>query len=171
MQPSREFVTEITDCQRRLQAFIRTLVYDPATIEEVLQETNLALWEQAARFEPGTSFMAWACRVAWFKVLDHRRAARRRPWEFSSEVLESIATEAIEDLEMLEQQERALAACVASLSERHRQVLQMHYFGSVPLEQIGATIDRKANAVAQLLFRIRKALRECIERRLVELPV
>jgi DNA-directed RNA polymerase specialized sigma24 family protein len=46
----------------------------------------------------------------------------------------------------------------------------MHYFGRMHLEQIGAAIDRKANAVAQLLFRIRKALRECIERRLVESP-
>jgi RNA polymerase sigma-70 factor (ECF subfamily) len=170
MQPSREFVTEITACQRRLQAFIRTLVYDPAAIEEVLQETNLALWEQAERFEPGTSFMAWACRVAWFKVLEQRRAVRRRRFEFSPEVLESIAAEALEDLEMLEQQERALTACVAALPERHRQVLEMHYFGRMHLEQIGATIDRKANAVAQLLFRIRKALRECIERRLVESP-
>jgi len=170
MQPSREFVTEITACQRRLEAFIRTLVYDPAAIEEVLQETNLALWEQAARFEPGTSFMAWACRVAWFKVLDQRRAARRRRWEFSPEVLETIAAEAIEDIEMLERQERALTICVASLPERHRQVFDMHSFGQMPLDQIGATIERKANAVAQLLFRIRKALRECIERRLVETP-
>lgn len=170
MQPSREFVTEITACQRRLQAFIRSLVYDSAIIEEVLQETNLALWEQADRFEPGTNFMAWACRVAWFKVLDQRRTVRRRRFEFSPEVLETIAEEALEDLELLERQERALAICVESLPERHRQVLDMHYFGQMPLDQIGATIDRKANAVAQLLFRIRKALRECIERRLIESP-
>ncbi len=170
MQPSREFVTEITACQQRLQAFIRTLVYDQAAVDEVLQETNLALWEQAERFAPGTSFMAWACRVAWFKVLEQRRIARRRRWEFDPKLLESIAAEAFEDLEIFERQERALVECVASLPERQRRVLEMHYFGQMHLEQIGATIDRKANAVSQLLFRIRKALRECIERRLVESP-
>ena len=170
VQPSREFVTEITACQRRLHAFIRTIVYDPTAIEEVLQETNLTLWQQAERFEPGTSFMAWACRVAWFKVLDHRRAAKRRRWEFRPEVLELIAAEAIDDIEMIDRQEKALAVCVESLPERHRSLLKMHYFGQMPFEQIGSTINRKANAVAQMMFRVRNALRECIERRLAETP-
>lgn len=168
--PSREFVAEITKCQRRLYGFIRTLVYDAAAIEEVLQETNLALWEQAGRFQPGTDFMAWACRVAWFKVLEHRRARRRQRLAFSMELMETIADEAIIDLEQLERRERALAACVEELSDRHRQVLKMHYFAKMPFDKIGAEIDRKANAVAQLMFRIRKALRECIERRLAEAP-
>lgn len=168
--PPREFVTQITSSQRRLHGFIRTLVYDASAIEEVLQETNLALWEQAARFQPGSDFMAWACRVAWFKVLDHRRAARRRQFEFRPDILESIAAEALEDVGIFERREKVLAKCIESLSERHRQVLAMHYFNQMPFEEIGAMIDRKANAVAQLMFRIRKALRECIDRRLAEIP-
>lgn len=168
--PSREFVTQITASQRRIYGFIRTLIYDSASIEEVLQETNLALWEQAARFTPGTDFMAWACRIAWFKVLDHRRATRRQRLEFRPDVLEAIAAEALEDVNIFERQQRALAACIESLSERHRHVLRMHYFNQMPFEQIGAMIDRNANAVAQLMFRVRNALRECIERQLAENP-
>lgn len=168
--PGREFVAEITKCQRRLYGFIRTLVYDHAAIEEVLQDTNLALWEQAERFQPGTDFMAWACRVAWFKVLEHRRARKRQRLSFSMELMETIADEAIEDTESLERRERALLECVDALSERHREVLKMHYFAKMPFDQIGARIDRKANAVAQLMFRIRNALRECIERRVTEAP-
>lgn len=132
--PSREFVTQITACQRRLHGFIRTLVYDSASIEEVLQETNLAIWEQATRFTPGTDFMAWACRIAWFKVLDHRRATRRQRLEFRPDVLEALAAEALEDVDIFERNQRALAACIELLSERHRQVLRLHYFDQMPFD-------------------------------------
>ena len=66
---SNEFVSLLTASQRRLYAFICTLVIDRTDADEVLQETNLALWEQAERFEAGTDFVAWACRVAHYKVL------------------------------------------------------------------------------------------------------
>jgi uncharacterized membrane protein YhhN len=38
----------------------------------------LALWQQIERFEPGTDFLAGACRVAHFKVLKLRDSHRRR---------------------------------------------------------------------------------------------
>lgn len=163
--PSREFVADLTSAQRRLHGFIRTLVPDTTTVEEILQETNLAVWEQAERFELGTNFVSWACRIAWFKVLDHRRRVQRQRLRFSDTLLETIADEALEDLDLAERQRTALAACIADLPDRQRTVLTMHYFKQMSLEQIGATLDRKANAVGQMIFRIRKVLRDCILRR------
>jgi DNA-directed RNA polymerase specialized sigma24 family protein len=74
---SNEFVALLTASQRRLYAFICTLVIDRTDADEVLQETNLALWEQAERFEAGTDFVAWACRVAYYKVLKLRDVSKR----------------------------------------------------------------------------------------------
>lgn len=167
--PSREFIAELTGAQRRLHGFIRTLMHDPVVVDEILQETNLAVWEQAERFEPGSNFVAWACRIAWFKVLDHRRRVQRQRLRFSDTLLETIADEALEDLDMAERQRTALVACIADLPGRQRTVLTMHYFKQMSLEQIGVVIDRKANAVGQMIFRIRKALRDCILRRVAGL--
>jgi RNA polymerase sigma-70 factor (ECF subfamily) len=164
--PPREFIADFTGAQRRLHGFIRTLVPDPIVVDEILQETNLAVWEQAERFEPGSNFVAWACRIAWFKVLDHRRRVQRQRLRFSDTLMESLADEYLEDVDLAERQRTALANCMAALSDRQRTVLTMHYFKQMSLEQIGLSIDRKANAVGQMIFRIRKTLRDCIVRQM-----
>ena len=59
MSASAEFVTEITRVQRQLHAFILTTVWNPIEADDVLQETNLVLWQKwpnstaAASFSPG----------------------------------------------------------------------------------------------------------------------
>jgi RNA polymerase sigma-70 factor (ECF subfamily) len=173
-QHSEEFVALLTASQRRIHAFICTLVVDLADADEVLQETNLALWQQAERFEPGTDFVAWACRVAYFKVLKQRDAAKRHRVKLDDAVMDLLATETIERTreqareaaETFERQRVAAWACVDELSERHRDVLTARYRDGRSLGDIGVTLGRNANAMAQVFHRIRAILRECVERKL-----
>lgn len=173
-----EFVSLLTASQRRLYAFICTLVIDRVDADEVLQETNLALWQQIERFEPGTDFVAWACRVAHFKVMKLRDAAKRHRVKLDDAVIELLATESIEEQRAdhrraaarYERNRLALVACLGELSERNRNILLLHYQGGQSLATIGASIGRTANAVAQLFHRIRAALRTCVHRRLADTP-
>ena len=171
---SEEFVTLLTASQRRIHAFICTMVVDLTDADEVLQETNLALWQQAERFEPGTDFVAWACRVAYFKVLKSRDAAKRHRVKLDDAVMDLLAAETIERsredareaAEMFERQRDAVWACVDELSERHRDVLTARYRDGRSLGDIGITLGRNANAMAQLFHRIRGILRECVKHKL-----
>jgi RNA polymerase sigma-70 factor (ECF subfamily) len=173
-QHSEEFVALLTASQRRIHAFICTLVVDLADADEVLQETNLALWQQAERFELGTDFVAWACRVAYFKVLKQRDAAKRHRVKLDDAVMDLVAAETIERTreqareaaETFERQRVAVWACVDELSERHRDVLTARYRDGRSLGDIGVTLGRNANAMAQVFHRIRAILRECVERKL-----
>jgi RNA polymerase sigma-70 factor, ECF subfamily len=173
-----EFVSLLTAAQRRVYAFICTLVVDRSDADEVLQETNLALWQQIERFEPGTDFVAWACRIAHFKVMKLRDAAKRHRVKLDDAVIELLATESIEEqradhrlaAERYERNRLALVSCLDELSERNRNILLLHYQGGQSLATIGSTIDRTANAVAQLFHRIRSALRTCVQRRLADSP-
>lgn len=173
-----EFVSLLTASQRRVYAFICTLVIDRSDADEVLQETNLALWQQIERFEPGTDFVAWACRVAHFKVMKLRDAAKRHRVKLDDAVIELLATESIEEqradhrlaAERYERNRLALVACLEELSERNRNILLLHYQGGQSLTTIGTSIGRTANAVAQLFHRIRASLRTCVHRRLAENP-
>ena len=171
---SDEFITLLTASQRRIHAFICTLVVDLTDADEVLQETNLALWQQADRFEPGTDFVAWACRVAYYKVLKQRDTAKRQRVKLDDAVMDILASETIERgreqareaAETFERRRIAVWACVDALPSRHREALKARYGDGRSLGDIGATIGRNANAVAQLLHRIRVMLRECVERKL-----
>ncbi len=163
--PSKEFVTEITAVQRRLYGFVRTLVYDREMVDEIVQETNVALWEQFERFEAGTNFAAWACRVAWFKVLDYRRSQKVRRLRFAAK----SAVEHLEGIEVsdeLDAERCALEQCVAKLTQRHRDLLSLYYEKRLSLPQIAATLSTNSNAIGQMLHRVRATLRSCVRRQL-----
>ena len=51
---TREFVKLLTSCQGVLQSFIVSLMPGHPGSADVLQETNLTLWEKMGEFEAGT---------------------------------------------------------------------------------------------------------------------
>ena len=57
MAASAEFVTQITRVQRQLHAFILSVVWDMAEADDVLQETNLVLWQKADEFDRSRDFL------------------------------------------------------------------------------------------------------------------
>ena len=59
--------------QGNLLAFILSLHPGMAEAEDILQETFLVVSRKADTFAEGTNFLAWACTIARFKVLEFRR--------------------------------------------------------------------------------------------------
>jgi RNA polymerase sigma-70 factor (ECF subfamily) len=74
----QEFVALLIDHQEVIRSYIITQIPGSPDIRDVLQEVNIVLWEKMKDFEPGTNFGAWACTVARYKVLEHRRREARR---------------------------------------------------------------------------------------------
>ena len=63
-----------------------------AEAEELTQEIYLKLWQNLHRYRPGSSFMAWAWRVARNQLVDawrRSRAERRQAW-LDPEILERL---------------------------------------------------------------------------------
>lgn len=46
----------LTSHQQTLYAYIRTLLPEADVASDVLQETNLMLWQRAGEFSPGSDF-------------------------------------------------------------------------------------------------------------------
>lgn len=63
-----ELVGLLTRNQRKIFAYIYTLVPNRADAEDILQETSVTIYKKFAEFELGTDFVAWANRIAWWKV-------------------------------------------------------------------------------------------------------
>jgi RNA polymerase sigma-70 factor (ECF subfamily) len=158
------FVQAIAGHQSRLYAYIVSLLGDRDQANDVLQETNVVLWRKAGEFEAGTSFAAWAYRIAYFQVLALRRRQSRERVVFSDRLVGRLAEEAVRDAEGFDSRRRQLERCLDDLPPRHRQLLELRYRDAVPVETLAGALGRSANAVALTLFRIRRRLSECIER-------
>ena len=76
-----QMVQLIAGCQRGLFLYICGLLFSRELAEDVLQETNLVLWQKRTEYRPDTNFYAWACQIAFYKVCQARddSVARCRP--------------------------------------------------------------------------------------------
>lgn len=160
------FIQLLTGCQNRLYAFIFSLLGNADQAQDVLQETNRVLWEEAERFEPGSNFMAWALQIAYNQVRTHRRKASRDCLTFDDQVLEEIAAEAAEYDEALGDRQQALVDCLDKLPPRQQMLIRGRYYHGLSVKALAARVERSDNAVAVALLRIRTVLMHCIERSL-----
>jgi RNA polymerase sigma-70 factor (ECF subfamily) len=158
------FVRLLGQNQRRIFLYVMSMVPNWNDAEEIIQETNLVLWREFARFQLGTNFTAWACKVALHQVLAWRKRQRRDRLEFSPAFLEAVAEEAAAASEALEERSRCLARCIDRLPPEHRRLLQLRYSEGRAIDAIAGQLARSEDAVYRALSRIRRVLHECVTR-------
>lgn len=160
--PQDDFVALLLRHQRQIYAFIATLLPHRLELDDVHQQTCLALWQKRDQFEPGRPFLPWAYAFARNEVFSFLRREERGP-SLSTALLERIAT-AREDADATAEARRAaLEACMKKLPESHRALIQARYAGEISLKELAATTDTTSAALTMRLQRIRHALMRCIE--------
>jgi RNA polymerase sigma-70 factor (ECF subfamily) len=158
------FVRLLGQNQRRVFLYVMSMVPNWNDAEEIIQETNLVLWREFARFQPGTNFTAWACKVALHQVLAWRKRVKRSRLEFTPEFLEAVAEEATAAADVLEERSQGLARCIERLPADRRQLLKLRYNDGMAIDAIARQLARTEEAVYRALSRIRRALHECVTR-------
>jgi RNA polymerase sigma-70 factor (ECF subfamily) len=164
--PDPEFVQQFTRSQRQIYLYILSQVPSPVDADEILQETNLVIWRKVDRFQLGTNFLAWAYQIAGLEVLKFRERRHRDRLRFSEEFIERVAEEIEGDTEQLEARRQALMNCIGRLRPADRELIEERYSTGENGLSVARKKGRPANSVYQSLGRIRKALLECITRRL-----
>jgi RNA polymerase sigma-70 factor (ECF subfamily) len=158
------FVRLLGQNQRRLFLYVMSMVPNWNDTEEIIQETNLVLWRDFARFELGTNFTAWACKAAFHQVLAWRKRVRRDRLEFSPVFLEAVAAEATAAADALDERSECLAHCIERLPADRRRMLRLRYSEGLSIEAIARQLERSEEAVYRALSRIRRALHDCVAR-------
>ncbi|SHJ74107.1 RNA polymerase sigma-70 factor, ECF subfamily [Rubritalea squalenifaciens DSM 18772] len=162
-QPSREYLQLIASHQGLIYSHIRKMVMDAHGAQDVLQETNLMLWQKFDKYEMGTNFGAFACKVAYFKALEYIRKRKRSEFlSFDSDIVEALGEQA--EVASVEQDyEDALNTCMQKLNPKEQKLLKMRYYDKATVRGIAEEMECSEGSLQQLFFRIRKALKICIE--------
>jgi RNA polymerase sigma-70 factor (ECF subfamily) len=162
-----EFVTQVTRAQRRLHAFIVSIVWNPAEADDVLQETNLALWEKVSEFDASRPFMPWAMRFAQLQALAWLKRHRRQRVVFDDELVRLLADEAAAE-PAFEGRRIALGECIQKLPAGQRDLIARRYEPEGSVNAMAVAAQTTAKAISDRLRRIRHALLQCIQRTLGE---
>ena len=160
------FAQLLATCQRRGFLYALGLVHNSADAEEILQETNLVLWRKFDQYEPGTEFARWACRIAYYEVLKFREKRARGERIFTSDFIETLATESERSMDLLDARRDALVRCLEKLRKSDRQLILRRYQERATTRTVAEALGRSVQGTRRALHRIRMALLACVERTL-----
>lgn len=163
-EPQGQFVQLLTAEQDSLLRYIATLLGDVNDANNVLQQTNIVLWRKADDFEAGTSFRAWARKVAYFQTLAFIRDQKRDKLVFDEVLVQQLATE--QKIEDEDERQIALRRCLEELPENSLDILRMRYAPGGSIRSIALKHKMNEGAVKMSLVRIRRSLVQCIESKL-----
>jgi RNA polymerase sigma-70 factor (ECF subfamily) len=159
-----EFVRLWTLHGKSIYAYLMTLASNPADADEIYQETGMALWKDFHHFTPGTSFQAWAQKIALNRVRNFRRLRRHKTVLCSPELLDVIDRRITKQAETLNSQRNVFADCFEKLPQRHKDLLERRYRPGATPSSVAKQMGRNVNAVYQALSRVHNALFDCVRK-------
>jgi RNA polymerase sigma-70 factor, ECF subfamily len=160
-----DFVGLYAQHQGQLFRYVASIVPHLQDAEDVLGEVAVALWREFGTFRPGTSFLAWARRIAYLRVLEYYRARNRR-LVLPQRLLERLSAEAESREPTADRRLTYLDQCKEELAMADRELLDQRYAESVKVQELAVRWGRTENAISKSLGRIRRGLLDCIERKM-----
>lgn len=107
------------------------------------------------------SFQYWLLRVCRNLWLDH---CRRQKHLTSPEALDTLSDpHTPESVFLANERQHILWNAIASLSPLDRELVTLHYFSGLPLNEIAALMGKSHAAVRQRMVRLRTALKQRME--------
>lgn len=159
-----DFVRLITSHQLDIYLYVHSLLPNPNEAAEVVQDTNVVLWEKRNQFVIGTDFRAWAFQIARYKLMEYRAQRRHKCRCFSESLIDELALQAPHCIAGDDELVDGLRRCVAQLAAKDRELLKHRYSSDTPCASIAKAIGRPVTAVYNALRRVRQELLDCMAR-------
>ena len=163
-----KFLEHYMEIQRPLRAYLLAATGDIHACDDLCQIVWQVLWKKLDQFDEARSFKSWSFGIARLETLKWRQHQARNREVLSEATLDKLAQNSMDLGETFSARHGFLLDCIAELTERAHQVINMKYAEGRRSREIGERIHRSTQAVDMMLSRIRKTLRECIERKSME---
>lgn len=142
----------------RLLRFARGILGNLEEAEDVVQETFMSLWENAARWKPEARIATWLHTVSYNRSIDRLRRRRN--------VVDARALDEVADLgEMPEaalirtETDRSVQAAIEQLPERQRSAILLFHFQDLSQREAARIMGVSETALESLLARARRQMR------------
>lgn len=161
-----EFVSLLTANQRKLFAYIMSLVVHVNDADDILQETVQVMLRKFDQFERGTDFLAWATTIAHYRVFDFRKRKAKNELIFDDEIFNRLQHQAHSELQDTDEYLDSLKVCMQKLTTKDLGLLKLRYMSGIPVREIASRYGRNLQSVYRSIARIQSLLRRCIKRQL-----
>lgn len=147
--------------QTRLTRFLSNLLRRPHLVEEVLDDTMVAVWQNQASFRGASKPSTWIFAIAYRKAM---KALRRLDEPLAVEPPDNrVSDEAPPDDRIWRQQRRQLLhEAMEQLSPDHRAVVDMTYFHEMSCREVAEVMNCPVDTVKTRMFHARRHLRRAM---------
>ncbi|MEZ0268165.1 MAG: RNA polymerase sigma factor [Phycisphaerae bacterium] len=154
-----------------LYGYVFALTRDHGLAEDLLQDVGVSILTEAARGTVPGEFVKWARGLARHRVADYfRRVETRRrhelPFEEFADAVDLAFGEHAPSPEDDQERLQFLRECLGALTARVRSIIDLKYRDRRSIEEIAASLSWTAGSVKVALSRARRALADCVGRRL-----
>jgi RNA polymerase sigma-70 factor (ECF subfamily) len=162
---TEQFLQLLGAHERSLFAYVYSLAPNWQDAEEIMQRVRIRIWQQFDQYDAERPFDAWARAIAYYLVLAYRKEKSRQREFFTERILEAVSDRFEPHWEQAGERRDALLNCLNRLEGRKRDLVTAYYSAArQPTEVLATRMSMTPNALRQSLFRIRKALLDCVER-------
>jgi RNA polymerase sigma-70 factor, ECF subfamily len=152
----------------RVFRFLRRLVDNRATAEDLVSETFAEIWRQAGRFEARSKASTWILGIARYKALSCLR--QRQVDQLDDGAFELVA-DPMDDPEITAHKDRRAALlrdCLAQLPPAQRELLDLIYYHEQSVADVARIIGVPENTVKTRAFHARKRVAALLAERGIE---
>jgi RNA polymerase sigma-70 factor, ECF subfamily len=158
-------VREFQKQRQNLLSYIRALTCDADCAEDLIQEISVIVLRMANAGERPDNLPAWCRGIARNLLLRERRDMRRLVYIDSTEWIELVDRTFEENATSVEELRRSsLRQCMDKLGAQARDLIDLRYSRSLRLRDIAERMNKSELAVQVALSRLRKTLKDCIQR-------
>lgn len=145
---------------RRLSRFLMRIVHHYDIVEEIINDTMLAVWQQAERFRGDSQLSTWIIGIAYRRALKELKRRGRREQPISSTAQLERPDGVPDDVEA---HHRELRECIdralSELPAEQRLAVELCYFLGHSCEEIAAIAGCPVNTVKTRMFHARIRLK------------
>ena len=156
----------------KLFGFALRILHKRELAEEVLQESFVAIWNNAANYQTHLAApMTWMATIVRNKAFDHLRrtdaVVEIDAQQFDGEVMNALQDPQATPIEALHMSgdAKALAWCMSALEGAHRQVVALAYFHDLSHSEVASQMKLPIGTVKTWIRRSLEKLRVCLARR------
>ena len=153
----------------RLRAFVRSLGVDPDWVDDLAQEALLTAYREWESFDATRDFGKWVRGIAANIVRNEIRKDARQRRILQSELAQVLLSREPESNERVEPVTiAAIRDCLSRLPPQSRQLVQGRYRDGHKAPELARKLALSVVNVRQMLTRIRRQLRQCVELRVAQ---
>lgn len=136
-----QFVKLLTSHQPQIYAYISAALFGDSAAADVLQDTNLHLWAEAARYDFDRPFLPWAFGFARQRVLAYRKTCSRSRLVFSDKSLDLLSDHCLKASDTADDRLAALRKCLKRLGAAQAELIRERYMAKTPVQTIASRMN------------------------------